>query len=677
MIRKLRQKLSIFIHKNPRGSILLFILFMNVVILFISSLIINILMQDVIGDVGYWDTVYYTLCMILDAGMIEHIIVELGTGSVVLVLVCIFTIILGSITFTGAVIGYVTNVISGFIDSVKADSRRIRVSGHTVILNWNSRASEIINDMLYLGTKETIIVLVNSDADRVKKEINERFYLTLHGNKALKNRLTVLVREGSTFSSKQLHDISLLYAKTVIILGEDDTNSVCRYETAECQQNGRGNANTIKTLVQVSEITSSDKSADDQRIIVEADDSWTLGVINRIIHHKERLGKCNIVPISVGRVLGQMLSQFCIFPELNKVYSELFSNKGAEFFSVPAEQVEGDTEEEKVENLLSQNLRVVPLATLDTKTGEELFFMADSEKDIRETGTLTNLSVPDIRLNRKFWLKKRNIIILGHNSKIREIMNGFESFRGEWNREDGSEILNIMVLDDKKSLEKHGYYKEYSYVNEVIEAEIYDTDLIKNSINRFIDSNEEDTSILVLSDDLVPEKDVDSYALTNLIYVQDIIYERLQKDPDYDTDRIDVIVEILNPKNHDVVRNYNIDNIVISNRYISKMVTQVGEKIQLFEFYEDILTYDEADCEDYESKEIYVKPVDEFLMEIPPKLSAAALIRGIYEGSPRENRSLVLGVARPGGAIELFEGNQTERMVQLNPNDKLILYSKH
>ena len=64
-----------------------------------------------------------------------------------------------------------------------------------------------------------------------------------------------------------------------------------------------------------------------------------------------------------------------------------------------------------------------------------------------------------------------------------------------------------------------------------------------------------------------------------------------------------MIVEILNPKNYDVVHSYNIDNIVISNRYISKMVTQIRQKIELYEFYQDILTYDTADCQEYERKE--------------------------------------------------------------------------
>lgn len=673
-MRKIKERLSIFIVKKPRATILTIIVVFNIIILLLSSMTINILMKDSIREVGFWRTIYYTVGMILDAGMIENIINDIGSANVILVIVCLFTILIGSVSFTGAVIGYVTNYISSFIENANSNSRKIAVSNHTVILNWNSRASEIINEMLYLGTRETIIALVNGDSDRVTKELNERIYLTMNEKKGIKNKLNIIVRDGSTYSTKQLNDISLSTAKAVVILGDDNINTQCQYELVEKQQYSKGNANTIKTLVQVSEITSSDSSSDGQKIVVEVEDAWTNNIVDKVIAHKEKLQKCNIVPVPVNKIMGQILSQFCIFPELNKVYNELFSNDGAEFFCVQLN--EEDHEDNVIEHLLYSNNQVIPLAALSTKSGRNLYYMALYENDYAASANITKPGVL-VNINEKYWLEKRNIIILGHNSKVRDIMAGFDAFRSEWNRQDGLELLNIIVIDDPRSLEKLEYYREYSYVNNVIEAEIYDAEIIKNAINSFIDMNEEDTSILVLSDDSVREKDIDSFALTNLIYIQDIIYTRKQNDPDFDPDIIDVIVEILNPKNYDVVHSYNIDNIVISNRYISKMVTQIGQKIELYEFYEDILTYDTADCEEYESKEVYVKPVKGFLRNIPPRCKVLDLIRAIYEASPCYNKMFLLGVARHGGEVELFCGKQDERYIELTDSDKLVIYSNH
>lgn len=50
---------------------------------------INILMKDSIREVGFWRTIYYTVGMILDAGMIENIINDIGSANVILVIVCL------------------------------------------------------------------------------------------------------------------------------------------------------------------------------------------------------------------------------------------------------------------------------------------------------------------------------------------------------------------------------------------------------------------------------------------------------------------------------------------------------------------------------------------------------------------------------------------------------------
>ena len=680
MFRKFKEKRSLYILKNPRGIVLTNIIVFNALILFLNSFIIFLLLQQSAKELGFWKVLYYTVGMILDAGMIENL-VDLSESSLILITICLITIIIGSVTFTGAIIGYVTNYISGFVESANLNTRQLIASNHTVILNWNSRASEIINDMLYTQKKETIVVLVNGDAERIRNEINERLYLTLRSEKGLKNLLSVIVREGSTYSIKQLQDISLEKAKTVIILGDDDSDSVCKYEEIG-KESKQGNANTLKTLVQVSQITASESSLDNQKIVVETDDPWTGELVDKIISHKEVIEKCNIVPVSVNNILGQLLSQFCIFPELNMVYSNLFSNKGAEFFCIPQDDMKGSgDEEEDLKQILDWNDNIIPLSFLESKTGQMFYYMAFDEKDYyRSSGGTEDKAEPlKVHIRPNYGKEKKNIIILGHNSKIRDIMNGFNSYGEEWKAEDGSELLNILVIDDEKSLERNNNYHEYKYINKCIPAEIYDTDIIKKSIMEFVDTYDEDTSILILSDDRVREKDVDSFALTCLIYVHDIILEKVSENPEFDTEKIDVIVEILNPKNYDVVYNYNFNNIVISNRYISKMVTQIGEKIELFEFYNDILKYDTEveDEEEYGSREIYIRRVCDFLTEVPPKCSAYDLIHAIFNASPKGNKAILLGVVKPGGMIDLFQRDQRNHMVELDSKDKLVIYSKH
>ncbi|MBO4897214.1 MAG: hypothetical protein J5590_02820 [Clostridia bacterium] len=43
--------------------------------------------------------------------------------------------------------------ISNFIDTANSGVRKVKITGHTIVLNWNTRASEIINDLLYSESK--------------------------------------------------------------------------------------------------------------------------------------------------------------------------------------------------------------------------------------------------------------------------------------------------------------------------------------------------------------------------------------------------------------------------------------------------------------------------------------------------------------------------------------------
>lgn len=698
MFRKIREKINIFAVKKPSLTILVTILILNLILFAVAAAVISWLAPKSLSYSGFWVSIYYTITMILDAGCIDYVISDIGEASVALIIVCIATVLIGMITFTGAVVGYVTNYISNFIENSKSGNRALKVSKHTVILNWNSRASEIVNDLLYTGKRETVVVLSSQDATSIEREINERISSSLKRDQQiikrecaglsklqqfmynrrhrLKNHVTVIVKEGETYSTKQLTDISISQAESVVLLAKEVHSKACRFDNLERLENlNKGNSNTIKTLVQVAEMTSSEDSADHQTIIVEIEDDWTAALVDRIVAHKERLTKCHIIPVYVNKVLGQILSQFSIMPELNLVYSELFSNRGAEFFFKPQKW------EENVDLATEQYMRThrhaIPLTVMQTASGNHAYSVAASDADCERvcepiTTTLT------VEVNEAYQISPRNIVIIGHNSKCQDIMSGFSAFRGEHNLKN-AEILNITVIDDQNSLERLDFYRAYPYVTKTVAADIFDADLIKDTIENAIDGHKGDTSLLILSDDYTSAEDIDSAALTYLIYVQDIIFSRQKNDPNFDRESIDVVVEILNPKNYDVVHNYSVNNVVISNRYISKMVTQIGRKQALFEFYSDILTYDEEGVSEFESKELYIKEVDQFFRDgiIPQRCTARELIWAVFKASPNNNKAIVLGYTSPGGKMVLFSGDQEDIKVELTNKNKLIVFSNH
>ena len=698
-MKRIREWFNITTVKTPKLIVLLGILAANLFFISVAALVIMWLAPPSLESTDYWSCVYYAVSMLL-SGYMEIVVEDIGRTGALCVLFCVFTVILGMVAFTGAIIGYVTEFISSFVENADSGSRRLCLSDHIVMLNWNTRAAEIINELLYKNKREKVVILVENNRDDVLGDIDERLSDTMEAEKkavmeasahmgfwerrryirryGIRNRLTVIVREGDAWSTKQLNDISIKLAKSVIILSENVSSMLDgSANKGHLDPIEKRNARTVKTLIQIAQMTSAEDSANDQQVIVEVEDGRTLELVNMIIEHKARKGKCNIVPVAINQILGLIFSQFSIMPELNIVYSTLFSNKGAAFYTQSSSE-SLLSEPEYVSEYLDTHLQAIPLAVTRGGDGKQnCYYMSDDERHIHSSEPAIRNEDLRVSINPDFEIKDKHVIILGHNSKSTAIMEGFDAFCKEWKNKEGTEVLDVTVIDDELNLMKRDHYQQHPCVQKVIAADIFDKDLICNVIDEFIGAHSGDGCIMILSDDTVSGEEIDAEALTYLILVQDVLRNRVVSDPGFDRNAIDMVVEILNPKNFDIVSNYSTNNIVISDRYISKIIMQIGEKDSLFDFYYDILTYDEPDAEGMASKELYIKKAAEFFNGIPAPCTAADLIRAVYFSSPDDNKSIVLGYFRPDGEMILFEGDQSMIQVTLSKEDKLILYSNH
>lgn len=167
---------------------------------------------------------------------------------------------------------------------------------------------------------QRVVVLAGQNKAGIEKEIEERLADTVDRENeviwqecrtfgAVRNRIrywkqrmrktvTVIVREGDVFSSKQLHDICVEQAATVIILGSDINNTICKLAHRDnLEEQVKGNSQTIKTLMQVADMTAAESSANHQKIVVEISDTCMGSLVEKIIKYKQVDGKCRIVPI--------------------------------------------------------------------------------------------------------------------------------------------------------------------------------------------------------------------------------------------------------------------------------------------------------------------------------------------------------------------------------------------
>ena len=132
MFRKIREWFSIRLAKNPGQIVLLSILFFNIAFIFLSAFIISKMSLSGTEGLGFFESAFYTISMILDAGCISYVVQEIGPENVAIALICLAIVIIGMISFTGAVIGYITNYISSFIEDSNSGNHKLLMSGHPV-----------------------------------------------------------------------------------------------------------------------------------------------------------------------------------------------------------------------------------------------------------------------------------------------------------------------------------------------------------------------------------------------------------------------------------------------------------------------------------------------------------------------------------------------------------------
>ena len=682
---KFRRWLSIQVAKHPKRVVLVLIILFNVLFITASAALISSLSLRGTEHMNFFHAAYYTITMILDAGCIESVITDIGTTGVALTLTCIAVIIIGMITFTGAVIGYLTNILNDFIEKANAGNTRLYLSDHTVILNWNARAPEIVTDLLYSDNKETVVALVKSGRDDIEKEIEERLYLTIEQeneivskkaatmsffarrrylkNNRLDNNVTFIVIEGNIFSQMQLKDIRIDLAKAVIILSNDPSDD-------EGQSN-EGNPQAVKALMQTTDIVSAGNASHNQNIIIEITDSWTYDIVQRIISSKQLGEKCNIVMFQVEKILGQLLAQISITPEMTRIYGSLFSNKGVTFYTEP---VHTDDETGYIRDYLSTHTNAIPLALLSHNGESFCCFAADNQKNINNENK-TDSNGCRVELNDTQGESKR-VILIGHNSNAEEIMSCYEAYISSQTGD-----IKVTVIDDADSIERMDNYKRYSFVEEAAEFDIYNIDKSFEILDRLLFNTSEETSILILSDDTELEENADSSALMYLVYIQDYIRELLRKHPGYDIKNVKTIVEITDPRHYDIVKGYDMVDAVISNRFTGDIITQIGEKESIYDFYKDLLSFS-PDVPGGQSKKPQLKKVSSFFRETPPPCTAYDLVRAVFEASvssagakEKQNPALVLGYVKADGETIIFSGDLSEINISLEAEDKIIVYT--
>ncbi len=367
------------------------------------------------------------------------------------------------ITFSGGIIAYMASLFASVIDAARQGRNKAYLYDHILILNWNHKALELIND--YGHDDETTTVVIMSDREKEEIERNLKRKLTENRHRGQK-RLNIIVRQGDVFSKSDLEDVSASRARAVIVLSDE--------EAARGQMTYHKDILAMKTVMLVCSL----ETTIEQTVIVEIKDPDSAALIKNKIG-KETPGNIHILTIMPDELMGRLIAQTLLMPALNNVYQELFSFDGAEFYAI---------EERDVKDYLLTHDKAIPIYTLEGKT----YVLAENRDDIHSLRRIGPADPKPLKIRSYTRYQPLNLVIFGTNRKLDYILDSIRLFERE--NQAKVEVTMVSSNDAKTIREQTGAIDKID-------------------------------TILILSEDFLMDQDVDSEVLVTLLMIQDVARE--------------------------------------------------------------------------------------------------------------------------------------------------------
>lgn len=353
----------------------------------------------------------------------------------------------------------------------------------------------------------------------------------------------------------------------------------------------------------------------DPPIVVEIKHIESRAKIMTLAKVVENLRNHLIMPICFDMRLGQIIAQTLIENRIEDVYLALFSFKGSEIYAL---------HDQTFDQCLKENSHAIPLSQRD-----ETLFVLSEDNEIKNRKS-SHLFEP-ISLKTKKWkeVSTSEIYIIGKNNKLR------------------------FILDSLKQYEK--IHHSQFHAEWIEDDKIHDLVRDLNQTNRA-------ASILLLSDETQEEDSLDANVIDNLIYLEGQLSNK----------NIHIIVELLNPKNDPIVKNFNIKNTIISNKIISLLLTKLALYKETAPFYDDLLTI-EPDADQVDELAISIVEAQSCLSESFPLVfqSKKQFIQSIYLSMSQTY--MVLGYFHQDELMILEDDLHRPYELTLEATDRMIL----
>jgi hypothetical protein len=372
----------------------------------------------------------------------------------------------------------------------------------------------------------------------------------------------------------------------------------------------KSDLNVIKTILNIGRVNFNKKPP----IVAEIKMIETKEKIKIMANVVESLKPHTILPICFDRRLGQIIAQTIINSLMEDVYLSLFSFEDSEVYCLK------DT---TFDYCLEKHSDAIPLA----KDGNDLFVLSLDNKSKNKISDVES-EIKKLKTKPLKEISNLEVYLIGNNNKLQFIQSAFNEYKNLYK----SEFKTEWIPDDE-------------------------IDLFIEQINK----SDKPVTVVLLSDEDQDDDSLDANVINNLINLEGKIK---RKD-------VNIIVELLDPKNDSIIKDFNINNTIISNKIISLLLSKLALIENTGSFYENLLSFSIEGCE-YEHEVIIKDSKEMFNEKFPLEFShKKSFIQSTYNAY---NKKIIpFGYFRNNELIILSKKLHEKEKFTILETDKIVL----
>lgn len=597
-------KIKVLWYSHPRIAIALTLVFINLAVIGVFTGALSLITKN-----PFFDELAYIFTFTMSSdGVYDFVNSQDDVKCFILKMVLA---LIQMVIFSGALIGFTTDVLQSAIDTRLNNVGKISLKDHYVFLNWSSVGPRLIYDLSYLEGHKNVIVLCDKDREEVLNSIASIF--TDHKQK-MKN-MRIFVKEGDPLSSKHLDDVSLDAAKYIGVFLSD--------VEGECENDmSAKDINAVKTLLTMMNLNT------EANIVVEVENNATAEKIEGIIKASESEMDRRIIAFSHNAVVGHILGRSVVNPAFDAVYNELLSYEGAEFYGIEAEDVE---------QALYKYNDCIPVVNYDDddKLDENGDLAADQLYVLSD-----NRATLGVRREKKSYVKELKYREMKHRDR-------FTVFIVSGGGEHGFVISELNA------------YAEQS--NDVCEYRSYRYDELDRLTSELPTVSGKKKILLLSSTEKGETQDANVFLAALELKLNGKLDEFTE-----------VYAEIVNPMNMKSLQNLGVVSVIVSNRIVSLFMLQLLTHANSKKFYRDLISLNDGSGRD--GIDIDIVKAGECLIFDEEYISfdcQSELVQSFYIASGKSG--MCIGVKTGEGIRFLCDGMDEPEELRIRPDDELIL----